>query len=328
MTNIRSDFPIFKNFPDLVFLDSASTSQKPSMVIDTVAEYLETGYSNIHRGSYELSELSETLYKESKVAVARLIGAKSHYEITYSNNATGAFNLLASSMAKSGWLKSGDRVLLSIMEHHANIVPWMMLRESHGIEVEFVAINDHFELDLSDFTEKLTPNTKVISFTGCSNVTGVGVNFSQVATIVGKHWLPDWGKPPFRIMDASQLIPHAPIDVEKLELDFAIFTGHKIWADTGIGVLWGRQELMKSMIPAIGGGGAINFVHTDGFEFSGLPYRFEPGTPNLTGAVSLLAAVEYFESIGGYPVISENESELVDIALAEFAKRSDVVTLL
>ena len=141
-------------------------------------------------------------------------------------------------MAKSGWIKSGDRVLLSIMEHHANVVPWLMLRESHGIEVEFVGITSDFELDLQDFVEKLTSNTKVISFTGCSNVTGTGVDFTQMTSIISKYWLPDWGKPPFRIMDASQRIAHMPVDVIKNELDFAIFTGHKIWADTGIGILW------------------------------------------------------------------------------------------
>jgi cysteine desulfurase/selenocysteine lyase len=165
MTDIRSDFPIFESHPDLVYLDSASTAQKPAAVIDAVAEYLERGYANIHRGSYELSELSESLYKESKIAVARLIGAESHYEIAYSNNATGAFNLLAGSMARSGWLKTGDRVLLSIVEHHANVVPWMMLRESLGIEVEFVGLNADYELDMADFVAKLTPNTKVVSFT-------------------------------------------------------------------------------------------------------------------------------------------------------------------
>ncbi len=328
MTSIRSDFPIFESHPDLVYLDSASTAQKPAAVIDAVAEYLEQGYANIHRGSYELSELSESLYKESKVAVARLIGAASHYEINYSNNATGAFNLLAASMARSGWLKSGDRVLLSIVEHHANIVPWMMLRESLGIEVEFVALNSDYELDMADFALKLTPNTKVVSFTGCSNVTGVGIDFTQVNIAIDSHWKTEWGKTPFRIMDASQLVPHGPVDVVANGLDFAVFTGHKMWADTGIGILWGKKELLKAMVPSIGGGGAINFVHTDGFEVSGLPYRFEPGTPNLTGAVSLLTAIEYFESIGGYPAITKIEQELVERALEAFAKRTEAVTLI
>lgn len=165
MKSFRSDFPIFSAHSKLVFLDSASSAQKPESVIEAMAEYQRTSYANIHRGAYELSERSELLYRESKVAMARWIGASSHYDIVYSNNATGAFNLLANSMARSGWLKSGDRVLLSLVEHHANIVPWMMLKETHGIEIEFVAVNSHFELDHEDFITKLTPNTKVISFT-------------------------------------------------------------------------------------------------------------------------------------------------------------------
>lgn len=323
MANIRSDFPIFESHPNLVYLDSASTAQKPAVVIDAVAEYLERGYANIHRGSYELSEVSESLYKESKIAVARLIGAESHYEIAYSCNATGAFNLLAFSMARSGWLKSGDRVLLSIVEHHANIVPWMMLRESLGIEIEFVGLDSGYGLDIADFVAKLAPNTKVVSFTGCSNVTGVGVDFLEVGTALDRHWQADWGKPPFRIMDASQLVPHGPVDVVANALDFAVFTGHKMWADPGIGVLWGKRELLKSLVPCIGGGGAINFVHVDGYEVAGLPYRFEPGTPNLTGAVSLLTAVEYLESVGGYPEIARRERELVEYALEGFAELAD-----
>lgn len=251
MKSFRSDFPIFSVHPELVFLDSASSAQKPAKVIDAMAEYQRTSYANIHRGAYELSERSELLYRESKVAMARWIGASSHYDIVYSNNATGAFNLLVNSMARSGWLKSGDRVLLSIVEHHANIVPWMMLKETHGIEVEFVAVNAHFELDREDFIAKLTPNTKVISFTGCSNVTGVGIDFETVNFLLNTNWKSDWGRLPYRVMDASQLVAHAPLDVTKLELDFAIFTGHKVWADTGIGVLYGKRELLKSLVPSI-----------------------------------------------------------------------------
>ncbi len=158
-------------------------------------------------------------------------------------------------------------------------------------------------------------------------MTGVGVNFPEVNDAIGKYWQAEWGKPPYRIMDASQLVPHGPVDVVANGLDFAVFTGHKMWADPGIGILWGKKELLKSMEPCIGGGGAINFVHTDGYEVSGLPYRFEPGTPNLTGAVSLLTAVEYFESVGGYPEVAETERELVEYALEEFAERSETVTL-
>ena len=225
----RSDFPIFSNNPDLVYLDSASTAQKPEMVISAISEYLRNDYSNIHRGAYELSENSEKLYQDSKIAIAELIGAGSRYEVVYSSNATGAFNLLASSFAESTWLTSGDRVILSIMEHHANIVPWMILKERIGIEVVFVGIvPEAFELDMDDFREKLTPNTKVISFTGCSNVTGVGVDFAVISREVTSLWKAEWGKAPLKIIDASQLVPHRKLDVVELGVDFAIFTGHKM----------------------------------------------------------------------------------------------------
>lgn len=328
MHPLRTDFPIFEHRPGLVYLDSASTTQKPARVIDTVAEYLRTGYANIHRGAYGLSEVSDLQYRASKEAVARLIGAPSHYEIVYSNTSTGAFNLLAGSLAKSEWLQAGDRVLLSIVEHHANIVPWLMLRDDIGIEVEFVGLDEQCGLDFEDFAKKLTPNTKVISMTGCSNVTGVGVDFTRLNEVLIENWDAKWGELPFRIMDASQLVPHAKLDVVAADLDFAILTGHKVWADTGIGVLWGKREFLKAMVPSIGGGGAINFVHTDGFEPAGLPFRFEPGTPNLTGAVSLLAAVEYFESIGGYSTLEAQEGPLVKFALEEFAKRKEWIRLI
>ena len=159
-------------------------------------------------------------------------------------------------------------------------------------------------------------------------MTGVGVDFELVNAEITTHWKSDWGRLPYRIMDATQLVAHGELDVTELDLDFAIFTGHKIWADTGIGILYGKRELLKSLTPAIGGGGAINFVSTDGFEFAGLPFRFEPGTPNLTGAVSLLAAFQYFESIGGYTTIVEQERLLVEFALAEFAKRNSKIRLI
>ncbi len=172
-----------------------------------------------------------------------------------------------------------------------------MLKNTIGIEVEFVGITNDFQLDMIDFQQKVTPNTRVVSVTGASNVTGTIPDWKGISHLVRSVRIE---QDIFLIMDASQAVPHYKLNVQEYDLDFAIFTGHKIWADSGIGVLYGKKEILKKMVPSIGGGGAINFVHQDGFEPSGLPFRFEPGTPNMTGAVSLNAAYEYLKSIGGY----------------------------
>lgn len=253
--DFSADFPIFLEHPELVYLDSTSTTQKPKSVIDGMAKYLASNYANIHRGAYFLSENSEALYDASKKAVAALIRAASPHEIVYSGNSTGAFNLLARSIARSGWLKHGDRVVLSILEHHANIVPWLMLAEDIGIEVVFAEVNlQTFDLDYADLEGKITPNTRIVSLTGGSNVTGSVFDFSRISKIVrGKPM--DRKDPPFEtpllVMDASQAVPHYRLDVQAFDLDFAIFTGHKIFADSGIGVLYGKKHLLKTMAPGI-----------------------------------------------------------------------------
>lgn len=331
MYNLRKDFPIFASHPDLVFLDNASTTQKPATVIDGMAEYLRNDYANIHRGAYELSERSELLYELSKSAVAKLIGAESAHEIIYTANSTAAANLLAFSLARSGWLVKGDRVLLSAVEHHANIVPWLMLKESIGIEVDFFEVLEDFSIDFEDLAHKATSNTKVISTTFASNVTGAIFDIDRVAAFVATLQIDRADLPfsrPLLVVDASQALPNFEIKVQDRAIDFCFFTGHKMMADAGIGVLYGRKSLLKSLTPSVGGGGAINFVHRDGFEHAGLPFRFEPGTPNMTGAVSMLRAIEYFEKIGGYATVREIEQPLIAYALERFAKLSPRVRLI
>ncbi|MCH8518590.1 aminotransferase class V-fold PLP-dependent enzyme [Candidatus Gracilibacteria bacterium] len=316
MTDFKKDFPIFENHPNLVYLDNTATTQKPAYVIDGVAEYLRTGYANIHRGSYELSEISEKLYEDSKKIVTKHIGAESWREIIYTSNSTYALNLLAQSIWRTGLLKAGDTVLVSVVEHHANIVPWLILKEDYGINVEFVGVTENFDLDYNDFRDKLTSKVKIVALTHVSNTTGQIFDISNVASLLSVRY----GKQkPLLIIDGSQSVPHFSIDVRKLGCDAMFFTGHKIFADSGIGVLWAREELLQTLKPIFSGGGAIGEVSKESFTHSTmLPDKFEPGTPNLNGAVSLLKAFEYLGSIGGYEVLEAREKELTAYTLEKF----------
>ena len=304
MKNYKLDFPIFENNPGLVYLDSAASAQKPGYVIDGIKHFLEYDYANIHRGAYSLSEKSEELYEDSKRKVAEFIGASSWQEINYTYNSTYAFNLLTSSFKKSGWLKKWDKVLLSIVEHHANIVPWLILKEEIWIEVDFVDVDADYNLDLNDLKNKLNETVKVVSLTYVSNVTGVVFDLEWASEIIKKNDI-------IFIVDASQAIPHFKVDIEKINCDFMIFTAHKVMADTGLGVLYWKKELLKKLTPAWWGWWSINWVKKEEFSPSGLPFRFEPGTPNITGAVSIFKAFEYIEKIWWYEAIEKKEKELV-----------------
>lgn len=318
--NIKKDFPIFQNNPWLVFLDSTSTTQKPSYVIDWVRDYLENDYANIHRGSYDLAENSEKLYIDSKKKVAEFIWANSWREIIYTMNSTYAANLLASSIWRSNILKKRDTILLSIVEHHANIVPWQILAESTGALLQYVWIHDDYSLDMNDLEEKLkNPKLKIVSLTHVSNVTWEIFPLEKV-------WkkLDSLDVKPLFFVDASQSVPHFQIDVQKLWCDALFFTGHKIMADSGIWVLYGKKDFLESLKPGISGGWAISWVHKNDFKRAHFPDAFEPGTPNLSGAVSMLKALEYIESIWGYNTLESIETELIEYALEKFSQRPDI----
>lgn len=306
----RQHFPLFDAQPDLAFLDNAATTQKPRQVIEATCAHLRESNANIHRGSYTLSEEAERLYDASKVAAARLINAD-HYEIVYSYNATHCSNLIARTFIYNGILKRGDVVLVSIAEHHANIVPWFMLRDMFGIEVRFVGITPNFDIDLEDFKKKYDSKVKVVALTYCSNVTGAIFDLPAVSRLLRQDtWF---------VVDASQAVPNFAVDVRALDCDFLYFSAHKMMAQTGLGVLYGKKEHLKELLPASGGGGSINWVHETGFSFAGLPFRWEPGTPNIVGAVSLLAALEFFESVGGYEAWKKYEQGLTQSFLDGFA---------
>ncbi|MCD5385229.1 aminotransferase class V-fold PLP-dependent enzyme [Candidatus Gracilibacteria bacterium] len=316
MTNFREDFPIFKNNPDLIYFDSTATSQKPSLVINGINKYLETTYSSIHRGLYNISEKSEKLYNDSKKKVAKFVGAYSYKEIIYTYNSTYALNLLSSSIGLSKQLKKGDKILLTEVEHNTNIIPWLILKESIGIEIEYIKIDKDFNLDLNDFKNKYDEKVKIISFTHVSNVTGQIFDLEEI----GKSKRDDT----IFIVDVSQSIPHIDIDVKKLNCDYLFFTGHKVFADTGIGVLWGKEKLLKELKPSFSGGGAIGTLVDNCFTYAKIPDKFEAGTQNVSGAVSLLKAFEYIEYIGGYSVLEKYENELVEYFLDKFKKYKNI----
>lgn len=323
MISYKKDFPIFAHNPGLIFLDSAASSQKPAVVIDGVADFLRTSYANIHRGNYDLSERSEDLYDASKAAYAKLIGARAD-EIIYTYNATYGFNMLAQTLWYSGILEAGDVVLVDIAEHHANIVPWQMLSQRHGIIVEWIDLMpETFQYDLTDFQHKYTDRVKVVSLSAASNVTGVIYQLDGIISQLREDT--------FLIIDGSQLVPHAPIQAATAtgldRIDAYIATGHKLMTDTGLGMIRLRKPWIKKLSPARWGGGMIVDVRRDGYAAGDGIGKFEPGTPHIAGAVSLLYACKYIESIGGYDAIMTHEAALVDHALVKCAENEQLTLL-
>lgn len=314
--NFKKDFPIFKNNPDLVFFDSTASSQKPAYVIDSIKDFLENNYANIHRGMYDISIKAEKLYDDSKKIVAKYLWVSDYREIIYTFNTTYAVNLLTLTLKKNNFLKAGDKVLLSITEHHANVVPWLILKEEIWIEVDFVKVSENFDLDFKDFEKKYDEKVKVISMTQVSNVTWQIFDLEKI-----------WQKKredTIFVVDASQSIPHFSIDVKKLNCDFLFFTGHKIMADSGIWVLWWKREYLEKFTPAISWGWAIWEVTCNSYTDAKIPNKFEAWTPNMTWAVSLLKAFEYVEKIGWFSKIEEVEKPLIEYFLEKLKNFSNI----
>lgn len=299
----KKDFPIFENNPDLIYLDSTASSQKPKYVIDGIKNYLENNYSNIHRWMYQIAENSEKLYIDSKKKVAKIIWAKNFKEIIYTYNSTYALNLLASSIWISKQLKKWDKVLVSIVEHNANIVPWLILKEQIWIELVFINIDENYNLDLEDFKNKYDEKVKVISLTHVSNVTGQIFDLEKIGKLKREETI--------FIVDASQSIPHFKVDVDKINCDYLFFTWHKVMADSGIWILWWKKEKLEKLTPSFGWWGSVSSVSEEWFSYLPIPEKFESGTPNITWAVWLLKALEYIENIWWYEKIEEYENKLV-----------------
>ncbi len=311
---IRAQFPILGEKirgKDLVFLDSAASAQKPRAVIDAMVHAMEHQYANIHRGLHWMSERTTEAYEMARDASARLLNANDRREIVFVRNSTEAVNLLAHSFGRS-ILKPGQAVLISGMEHHSNIVPWQMLRDSHGIELRVAPITDAGELDMAG-TEALLADGKVglVAITHMSNVLGTYTPAERLAALAHQY-----GAKIF--FDGSQAVVHRRVDVQALGADFYCFTGHKLYGPTGIGVLWGRRELLEAMPPFLGGGDMISSVSYERSTWADVPHKFEAGTPAIIEGIGLHAAIEFIESIG-YPAIAAHEAALTDHALAKMS---------
>lgn len=322
MKDFKSDFPIFKNNPWLVFLDNAASVQKPSYVIEWIKHFLENDYANIHRGAYSLSERSEILFEDAKKIIKEFIGAKYSSEINFTYNSTYASNILTLSLKRSKKLQKWDKVLVSIVEHHANIVPWLILKEEIGIEIDYIGVKEDFSLDLDDLKHKLTKDVKVVSLTYASNVTGQVFDLKNASKIIKEY-----NKNILFVVDWSQAVPNFQVNVVELDCDFMIITWHKVMAETGIWVLYGRKELLKELSSWIGGWWAINWVRKQEYMEAWLPHRFEPWTPNIVWAVSFLRALEYIKSIWWYKTIEDNEKELIAYVLDKYSKFEDKVNI-
>jgi len=308
VAKVKADFPTLDRCQDgkkLVFLDSAASSQRPRQVLDAMTSFYETSYANVHRGVYQLAEASTAAFEHARQTVARFIGAPSPNEVVFTKNATESINLVAGSWGRAN-LGPGDAVVLSLLEHHANIVPWQMLAAEKGFEIRWIPLDDEGRLDLTDL-DRLLDGAKLLAVTAMSNVLGTITPVHELAAAAHQHGA-------LCLVDACQLVPHLPTDVSALGADFVAFSGHKMLGPTGIGVLWGRQELLETMPPFLGGGGMILNVTTDGFTPDVPPGKFEAGTPPITEAVGLAAAIDYLTDLG-MDAVRRHEVELTSYAL-------------
>jgi cysteine desulfurase/selenocysteine lyase len=292
---IRRDFPIFERNPGLVFLDSGASAQKPAAVIDGVAEFYRSDYANVHRGVYRLSARSTELYEEARDKVRRFLNAADRREIVFVRGATEAINLVAGSWGPA-FVKPGDEILVTELEHHANIVPWQLLRDRIGCKLVVAPIDATGGLDLGKLAALIGPRTKLVAVTHLANATGALVPIESVVRLA--H-----AKGAKVLVDGCQAAPRLPVDVQALGCDFYVFSGHKTYGPTGIGVLYGKKELLDAMPPWQGGGDMIVEVTFEKTTFQEPPHRFEAGTPDISGAVGLAIALDYIEGLGRQAIL-------------------------
>lgn len=297
---IRKDFPILNrkvwDSKQLAYLDNAATTQKPRVVIDELVRYYENYNANIHRGVHKLAEEATQAYEDVRNKVKLLLGTNNDTEVVFTRNTTESINLLANSLSRS-FLKEGDEVLLTEMEHHSNIVPWFMLKEKNGIKVNFLPITKDYNLDYALLEKLITKRTKVISITHKSNVLGTVNDIKRVSAIVKNNVEAHHGTP-ILIVDAAQSVPHIPINICELGCDFLVFSSHKICGPTGVGVLLGKKDLLDKLPPFLGGGEMIRKVTFSGFTSNESPWKFEAGTPNIADVVAFGTAIDYVKNIG------------------------------
>ena len=307
---IKKDFPILEN-RKITYLDSGATTQKPRYVIEKIEEFYKKYNANPHRGAYSLSVEATERYENTRTKIAKFINAKHTEEIIFSKNATESLNLIAYSYGMEN-LKKDDEVVISIMEHHSNLVPWQKVTKNTNSLLNYMYINDNYEISDEEIEEKITDKTRIVGITHVSNVLGTINNIKKI--IKYAH-----SKGAIVIVDASQSIPHMKIDVQELDCDFLVFSGHKMLAPLGIGVLYGKKELLNKMSPFLMGGDMIEYVYEQETTFAPLPNKFEAGTQNVEGVIGLGAAIDYIESIG-YDNIEKQEKEVISYAREELSK--------
>lgn len=303
---IRNDFPVINttmNGKPLAFLDSAASAQKPQSVINAMQTVLEGGYSNIHRGLYSISQQLTADFEGVRNKISAFIGASSEKEIVFTRNSTEAINLIAQSWGRTH-LDAGDEVILTEMEHHANIVPWQLLEQEIGIKIKRIPVLDDGSLDIDVLPTLLSDKTKLVAVTHISNALGTVNNINKIIQISKK------ANPEIKVLiDGSQGVVHIKLDVQALDCDFYVFTGHKLYGPSGIGVLYGKYDVLDTMPPYQGGGDMIERVSFDGTTFKEPPYRFEAGTPPIVEVIGLGAAIDYIEAIG-FDALEAHENEL------------------
>lgn len=307
--NFKEDFPILNS--DIVYLDSGATTQKPKYVIEKVEEFYKRYNANPHRGAYALSQEATDVYENVRTQISQFINAEHREEIIFSKNATESLNLIAYSYGLEN-LKVDDEIVISIMEHHSNLVPWQKVSKTTGAKLNYMYLDENFEISDKEIENKITDRTKVVAITHVSNVLGTINNVKKIINFAHK-------KGAVVIVDASQSIPHIKIDVQDLECDFLVFSGHKILAPLGIGVLYGKKELLNKMTPFLMGGDMIEYVYEQETTFAQIPNKFEAGTQNVGGVVGLGAAIDYIEKIS-YEEIQKQEKEIVHYAIKELKK--------
>lgn len=304
LTHLKADFPVLQN--GVHFLDSGASSQKPIPVLEAMDHFARSSYANVHRGAYKLSILATEAYEAARARVSEFIGSPDPSQVIFTRGTTTALNMVA-----SGWgmehLGEGDRIIATEMEHHSNLVPWQMVAKRTGAKLEHIPMTDDFRLDLDAFQSMLGPDVKIVTMTGMSNVLGTIPpvrKFADLAHDVGARL----------VVDAAQLVPHAPVNVDEMGADFVAFSGHKMLGPTGIGILWGKMEALEEMEPFEGGGEMIANVTLHDATWAPIPTRFEAGTPPIIEAVGLHAAIDYLDAIGMDKVFA-HDRELTEIAL-------------
>ena len=311
---IRRDFPIFDqqiNGKPLTFLDSGASAQKPRQVLDRLNRYYSSEYSNIHRGVYYLSQLGTQLYEDARGRLQKFINAPDDKEIIFVRGATEAINLVAATWGRQN-LGPGNEIILSRMEHHSNIVPWQMVRDEKDFIIQVAPIDDRGNFLFEEYEKLLSEKTKLVAITHISNSLGTITPIKEIIKAAHKAGA-------LVLVDGCQAIPHTRVDVQDLDADFYVFSGHKMYGPTGVGVLWGRKELLDAMPPYQGGGDMIRSVTFEKTTYNDLPHKFEAGTPHIAGGIGLGAAVDYMENLG-FELIEDHEEKLLAYAKERLAE--------